>query len=189
MVKIVIGLLAFILALPSPKARAEQSVDARTPATESGFDDEDDASPEKFDLLPLEPQPERLETNELSTQKTQKRGKTLEPEKRKSVESAIRNDQKLGPSRPIFDWEKYRHKSLVPHPYAEKGLIRINRKRNYFYRRSCLASTCNWPKLGLDFFKRLHPIHFGRSTKNGNRIYGPSRTLEISSQVIFKCRK
>lgn len=34
----------------------------------------------------------------------------------------------------IFDWRKYPDAKLVPHPYAEKGLIRIDKNRNYIYK-------------------------------------------------------
>jgi hypothetical protein len=34
----------------------------------------------------------------------------------------------------IFDWDQYRDKTEVPHPFAEKGLIRITRDRTYLYR-------------------------------------------------------
>jgi hypothetical protein len=44
------------------------------------------------------------------------------------------DDQDLGPSEKIFDWEKHRNKPLVPHPFAEKGLLRVTRDRNYLYK-------------------------------------------------------
>lgn len=34
----------------------------------------------------------------------------------------------------IFDWSKYQNATEVPHPFAEKGLIRIDKNRNYIYR-------------------------------------------------------
>lgn len=34
----------------------------------------------------------------------------------------------------IFDWSKYKDADEVPHPYAEKGLIRITKDRTYIYR-------------------------------------------------------
>ena len=46
----------------------------------------------------------------------------------------LQSEESPAPSRKIFDWEKYRNQKTVPHPFAEKGLIRINRQRHYFYR-------------------------------------------------------
>ncbi len=34
----------------------------------------------------------------------------------------------------IFDWSKYENATEVPHPFAEKGLIRIDKSRNYIYK-------------------------------------------------------
>lgn len=48
--------------------------------------------------------------------------------------SAVDGDAELGPSQKIFDWEKHRNKQLVPHPFADKGLLRITRERNYLYK-------------------------------------------------------
>ncbi|NJL24065.1 MAG: hypothetical protein HC902_02025 [Calothrix sp. SM1_5_4] len=35
---------------------------------------------------------------------------------------------------PIFDWSKHKGEKEVPHPFAEKGLIRIAKDRTYIYR-------------------------------------------------------
>lgn len=34
----------------------------------------------------------------------------------------------------IFDWDKYKGAKEVPHPFAEKGLIRITKDRTYIYK-------------------------------------------------------
>lgn len=34
----------------------------------------------------------------------------------------------------IFDWTKYQNATEVPHPYAEKGLLRITRDHTYIYK-------------------------------------------------------
>ena len=38
------------------------------------------------------------------------------------------------PSRPIFDWSKHKGEKEVPHPFADKGLIRIQEDGTYIYR-------------------------------------------------------
>jgi hypothetical protein len=35
---------------------------------------------------------------------------------------------------PIFDWSKHRGEREVPHPFAEKGLIRITKNKDYYYK-------------------------------------------------------
>lgn len=39
-----------------------------------------------------------------------------------------------GPSRKIFDWSKHQGQKEVPHPFAEKGLLRIQKDGTYVYR-------------------------------------------------------
>jgi hypothetical protein len=79
------------------------------------IDEEDDASPQatETDLTPADDELPPLS----------------EPTPRTSGA-----DSELGPSHKVFDWEKHRNKQLVPHPFAEKGLLRITRERNYLYR-------------------------------------------------------
>lgn len=38
------------------------------------------------------------------------------------------------PGEKIFDWSKYKGATEVPHPFAEKGLIRITKDRTYLYK-------------------------------------------------------
>ncbi|NCN40801.1 hypothetical protein GW916_06070 [bacterium] len=38
-----------------------------------------------------------------------------------------------GESRPRFDWEKYKGQERVPHPDAEKGLLRVTKDKVYIY--------------------------------------------------------
>lgn len=35
---------------------------------------------------------------------------------------------------PIFDWSKHKSEKEVPHPFAEKGLIRVTKDRDYLYK-------------------------------------------------------
>ena len=37
-------------------------------------------------------------------------------------------------SEKIFDWEKYKGATEVPHPFAEKGLMRVTKDRTYIYK-------------------------------------------------------
>jgi len=37
-------------------------------------------------------------------------------------------------SEPIFDWSKHQGQRQVPHPFAEKGLVRITKRNEYIYR-------------------------------------------------------
>jgi len=39
-----------------------------------------------------------------------------------------------GSSEKIFDWSKHENATEVPHPFAEKGLMRITRDRTYIYK-------------------------------------------------------
>ncbi|MGE3760243.1 MAG: hypothetical protein AB7H97_20930 [Pseudobdellovibrionaceae bacterium] len=50
--------------------------------------------------------------------------KPLPPEQRASSESG----------QPIFDWSKHRGEREVPHPFAEKGLLRIRKDGTYIYK-------------------------------------------------------
>ncbi len=34
----------------------------------------------------------------------------------------------------VFDWSKHQGQRQVPHPFAEKGLLRIDKNRDYFYK-------------------------------------------------------
>lgn len=39
-----------------------------------------------------------------------------------------------GSGEKVFDWEKHKDQREVPHPFAEKGLIRITKDRTYIYK-------------------------------------------------------
>jgi hypothetical protein len=39
-----------------------------------------------------------------------------------------------GKSEKIFDWSKHQNERLVPHPFAEKGLMRITKQNEYIYK-------------------------------------------------------
>lgn len=49
-------------------------------------------------------------------------------------EASTTSTAPVGSGGVIFDWSKYPDAKVVPHPYAEKGLIRIDKNRNYIYR-------------------------------------------------------
>lgn len=42
--------------------------------------------------------------------------------------------QSDGTSEKVFDWSKYENAKEVPHPFAEKGLMRITKDRTYIYK-------------------------------------------------------
>ncbi len=90
---------------------------------DNGFLEEDDGS---------------LTGDEFTTteQESEPASETQEPAPTGTKHSFTKDNgrQQLGPSRKIFDWERHSNQSLVPHPFAEKGLVRINRDRHYFYR-------------------------------------------------------
>jgi len=44
------------------------------------------------------------------------------------------NKPSSGSGEPIFDWSKHKNESEVKHPFAEKGLIRITKDRDYLYK-------------------------------------------------------
>lgn len=48
--------------------------------------------------------------------------------------TASRPSTPVGSGGVIFDWSKYQNANEVPHPYAEKGLLRITRDRTYIYK-------------------------------------------------------
>lgn len=55
------------------------------------------------------------------------------------TQSETEGGSRMRPSNPnsdnvIFDWSKYPNAREVPHPYAEKGLIRIDKSRTYIYK-------------------------------------------------------
>jgi hypothetical protein len=50
------------------------------------------------------------------------------------IQSDPEDTSHLGKSEKIFDWSKHENETSVKHPFYEKGLIRIDKDRNYYYK-------------------------------------------------------
>lgn len=96
------------------------------PADPSAFEPNDgELDPMAEEPAPPTPEEEDLKPAEEPEKKTYADDyKPLPPEQRPSSESG----------EPIFDWSKHRGEKQVPHPFAEKGLIRIRKDGTYIYK-------------------------------------------------------
>ncbi len=103
---------------------------AQTPADEDSLEDaldEDDGSPAGFE-------PEEFRSSDEIQESDDIIGESADP----TPTSPTAETQPSTPAEPdsqkIFDWSRARGEREVKHPFAEKGLIRIDKDRAYFYR-------------------------------------------------------
>ncbi|MBX3020814.1 MAG: hypothetical protein KF799_03995 [Bdellovibrionales bacterium] len=89
-----------------------------TPATPSTPDESDFSAEEDSLIPPADLQPEPAPAPEVQM------GQRYEEPPRPSAEQGEK----------IFDWSKYPNAKEVPHPFREKGLIRITRDKDYIYK-------------------------------------------------------
>ncbi|MGE4133728.1 MAG: hypothetical protein AB7F86_18975 [Bdellovibrionales bacterium] len=117
--------LALVLGSPSGRAQAPSSM-MIAQLDDSELDEEDDFTPGLEQEMQEADRPGQLQPESSNT------AGTLDPPQDSPNQRRTSLPGETGGV--IFDWTRYQNAKQVPHPFAEKGLLKIDKSRNYIYK-------------------------------------------------------
>lgn len=96
-------------------------------------DEEDDHSSAPIQTLPSDPNPVEAAPSPVPEAEVKPPAPVIpEPVPETHFQESFKASSESG--EPIFDWSKHKNEREVKHPFAEKGLIRITKDRDYLYK-------------------------------------------------------